>query len=323
VTLRVGLAGLGIHGQRYARHLLAGDVPGARLTAVCRADATRGEAFAGEHGLAFAPLVEELAALDGVDAVVLVLPPHLHAAAALACIAAGKPLLVEKPLAHDLAAARSVADAVTASGGWLMVGHTLRFDTVVQRLREEMPSLGAPRLLAINQRFEPTDRRWIDEPGPGGILLNTAVHGFDLLRYLTGCEPESISAECGRSVTERTDDEFAATIVMQPGKLMATIDNVRSTASRSGRIEVVGERGQLAADHVHRTLVRIDGRELTDLGPLPASATIPATLTAFVEALRVGAAPPIDVRDGLWAVRLAEGAAVAAAEGRRVALAEL
>jgi len=323
MPLGIGLAGLGIHGARYARHLIRGDVPGARLVAVCRRDETAGRSFADEHGLNYVREVGELALRPDVDAVVLVLPPDLHGPAALTVLCEGKPLLVEKPLAATRTAAVEVVETLERTAGWLMMGHTLRFDDVVRRLHDEVASLGALRLVAINQRFEPATRAWLDEPGPGGILLNTGVHGFDLLRFLTGLEASSITAVCSRSTTRRTDDGFAGTLCLDPGGVLATIDNVRSTDSRSGRIEIVGENGQLWGDHVHRTLVRVRGRETTDLGPVPPSATIPTTLEAFVRGVRDAAEPPIGAADGLAAVELVEAAELAAREGRRVKLDEI
>jgi len=69
--VRIGLAGLGIHGGRYAAHLLAGDVPGLSLGAVSRADAREGSIFALAHGIAFVNDPRELATVPGIDAVVV------------------------------------------------------------------------------------------------------------------------------------------------------------------------------------------------------------------------------------------------------------
>ena len=75
--IRIALAGLGVHGARYARHLLAGDVCGATLAAVCRSDLARGREFAARHGVAVEPDVGSLARRPDVDAVVLALRPDL------------------------------------------------------------------------------------------------------------------------------------------------------------------------------------------------------------------------------------------------------
>jgi myo-inositol 2-dehydrogenase / D-chiro-inositol 1-dehydrogenase len=321
-VLRLGLAGLGIHGLRYANHLLAGDVPGGCLAAVSRADADAGRDFAARHGVAFVPDPRELAAFPGLDAVIVVLRPDLHAPVAEACLEAGRPVLVEKPLATCVADARRIARLAERARAPLMVAHTLRFDAVVERMREALASLGPLRLMAINQRFDPAGRGWLDEPGPGGVLLNTAVHGLDLIRFLTGREVESVTAEVGRAETVRTEDQAAAVLRLEGG-VLATLDNCRATAGRSGRIEIAGDRGQLVGDHVHRTLVRYEGRRAENLGPVPQRPTVPEVLRRFVACVAEGAPVPVTARDGLAAVELAEAMRISAAEGRRVRVADL
>jgi len=318
--MNLGLAGVGIHGSRYADHLLAGDIGRARLTAICRHDADAGRRLASDRRLKFAATVAELAALDEVDAVVLVLPPDMHGAAALDVMRAGKAVYVEKPLASDVAQARAVVEFVEQHGGRAMVGHTLRFDPIVRRLREDLGELGRIQLVAINQRFEPTDRPWIDRPGPGGILLNTAVHGFDLLRHLTGCEARSIDARGGRRVTRETDDMFVCSMQLEPGAVLATLDNARCSDSRSGRIEIVGREGQLWADHIHRGYSRVSSRRSEEFGPIAAKPTIPLALQAFVDSCLDDQEFPVTAIDGMRAVQLAEAAARSIDEQRRVEL---
>lgn len=321
--LRLGLAGLGIHGSRYADHLLAGDIPGATLAAVSRQDRDAGARYAAEHGLVFAEDPRELAGLPGIDGVVLVLPPDLHPPAAEACLDAGRPVLVEKPLAADFRSATALAEKVEATGTPLMVGHTLRFDPVVLALRKELESIGPIRLLSLSQRFEPTVRGWIDVPGRGGAILNTGVHGFDLFRFLTGAEPTSVIAETASVVTRATEDEFACVVRLEPGGILASLDNARTTQGRSARIEVAGERGQIRGDHIHRWLHRVEGRNETDLGPVPAGVTVPEALKSFVEVVVHGSPPPITAWDGLAAVEVADACSLSARLGRRVGLDDL
>lgn len=316
--LRIGLAGLGVHGMRYARHLLDGQIDGAGLTAVCRKDREAGRRFADEHGVACAADVAELCGRSDVDAVILVLPPDRHAQAAVTCLESGRPVLVEKPLAASIGDAERVAEACQRTGTPLMVGQTLRFDDVVRRVAREAPSIGPLRQISIHQRFEPSGRPWLDRPGPGGILLNTGVHGFDLVRHLTGLEPVSVICEAGRSVTRETDDEFIAAFRLEPGHVMAVVDNARTTESRSGRIELIGRDGQIWGDHIHRTLCRVRGRERIDLGPVPDSPTIPRTIRSFVRCVVEGKRPEIDVGDGLATLRMIDAAGRAALTGRRV-----
>lgn len=321
--LRLGLAGLGVHGRRYAEHLLRGEVPGAQLVAVWRRDEVSGLAFAREHGLQFARSAEELAAMEGVDAVVAALPPDLHERVSRTAIASRRPLLVEKPLAASARSAREIVREARARGAFAMVAHTLRFDPLVRALREQVPSLGRLRLVAIHQRFEPSSRPWLDEPGRGGVALNTGVHCFDLLRFLTGAEPVSVAAETAAFETRRTEDGIAAAVRLEPGGLLATVDNCRATAGRSGGLEVVGQHGQLRADHVHRAIFRVEGREERAVAVVPPAPTVVKVLEAFVGALERGLPPPVSVEDGAIAVEVAEAALLSARLGRRVLLDEL
>ena len=151
--LRLGLAGLGIHGSRYARHLLRGDVPGARLVAVSRRDAREGHRFAEEHGLAFVPDPVQLASHPEVDAVAVALYPDLHAAVAGSALEQGKPALVEKPMAADVPSARALERRSVESGVPLMVAQTLRFNALVNAVRREVHSLGPIRLVSVGQHL--------------------------------------------------------------------------------------------------------------------------------------------------------------------------
>ena len=323
MSVRIGLAGLGVHGQRYAAHLLRGDVPGARLTVVSRRDEKAGRAFAAEHGLTYVGDPLELATHGDVDAVAVVLRPDLHAGLAEACLSARRPVLVEKPLAPDVTAARRLVESVERTGTPLMVGHTLRYDAVIRALERESADLGGVRLISLNQRFEPSARPWIDTPGCGGLFLNTGVHGFDLLRHLTGLEAVSVSATSCRALTQRTEDQFVATVTLGAGNVLATVDNTRSSMSRSGRIELIGATGQVWGDHIHRTLERVRGRERVDLGPVPALNTLPELLKDFVGGLAHNRPPAIDVHDGLASIEMVEAATLSARLGRPVTVAEL
>ena len=318
--MRIGLAGLGVHGIRYAEHLLRGEIEGAELVAVSRSDTLSGARFAQENGLAFVADPCELAAHPNVDALIAVLPPDLHPPVARAALSAGKPSLIEKPLAPDGASAHAIAAEVERTGTPLMVGQTLRFDPLVERIRQLAPELGPLRTISINQRFEPSDRPWLDRPGAGGIQLNTGVHGADLMRHLTGLEPASVLAESQRAETEKTDDGFLAVVRLEPGGVLASLDNTRATRSRSGRIELVGERGQLWGDHIHRTLQRVADRKIESEERIPAAPTIPRTLAAFVGALRADAPFPVTARDGAVAVEIVEAATRSAERGERVAV---
>jgi predicted dehydrogenase len=306
VALRFGLAGLGIHGIRYARHLLNGDVPGVELAAVSRADREAGAAFASGHGVDFVANVVDLATHPGLDAVVVSLRPDLHAPCALACLAAGRAVLVEKPLAHDLASARAVAERARETGVPLMVAHTQRFDPLVLRVREEIASLGPIRIVSMHQRFRPSPRAWFEDPAAGGVTRVIGVHGIDLIRFVTGAEIDTVRAMLGTAEFRGAEDQFVATMRLQPGAILATLDNSFAVGGPSVRLEVACEGGQVHADLIHRTLTRIAGREREELGPVAEVPTVAEALKAFARCVAEKAPVPISAEDGVEAVRWAE-----------------
>ena len=306
MALRIGLAGLGFHGTRYARHLLGGDIPGMELAAVSRADAVAGRAFAAEHGVAFVADPPDLAKHPGLDAVVIALRPDLHAPCVLACLDAGKPVLVEKPLAHDLASAEAIALRARETGVPLMVAQTQRFDPLVLRVREEIARLGPVRIVSMHQRFRPAPRPWFDDPVAGGVARVIGVHGLDLLRFVTGAEIVAVHARMARAESRRTDDQFVATLDLEPGAILATLDNSLVVGGASVRLEVACADGQVHADLIHRGLTRIAGRERVELGPVPEIPTVAEAMKVFARCIREKVPVPISAADGLEAVRWAE-----------------
>jgi predicted dehydrogenase len=314
--LGIGLIGLGTHGARYARHIVE-DLRDAALVAVCRRNRPEGEKLAAASGCAFYEDYHELVASSRVDAVVVAVPPTLHPAIAEAACRAGKPLLVEKPLATSLAEARHIAGMVSASGVRAMVAHTLRFDSTVQTVQAHVPEIGPVHALYLSQRFEPSPLAWLDrrtESG-GGIVLQTGVHSFDLLRFLTGCEVTRVWCRTAQIITRETEDSFVLTCQLTDPSLVAAIAGSRAVGGRTGLLELAGARGHLLADHVHGWVHLVRGPERLAL-PVPSPVpTVRETLGAFVRALREGTSFPISVEDGLRAVAIADAAYHSAERG--------
>ncbi|MFQ5803047.1 MAG: Gfo/Idh/MocA family protein [Candidatus Methylomirabilales bacterium] len=319
--IRFGLVGLGRHGSRYARHLLD-DLPEAELVAVCRQDTRAGREFAEAKGIAFYADYRKLLEDDRLNAVAVVVPPDLNAKICTAAVRRGLSFVVEKPLAHTLADAQRILKEAQGGNVKGLVAQTLRFDSVVQTLKTHLPMLGALHSVLIEQHFEPSPLPWLDEPGRGGIILHTGVHGFDLLRFLTGAEVVQVYCKSFARFTRRTEDGFSAILEMEPGPLQAVVTNLRTTLGRIGRIEVTGEKGILVGDHIHQSLHRIRGRETHPL-PLPSPVpTILECLKAFVTWLTHSVPPPVSLADGLRALAVVDACRRSAASGVSIAIEE-
>lgn len=315
-TVRFGLIGLGMHGMRYARHLMR-DIDGAQLYAVCRQDPARGAAFAREHNVRYYREYLDLLSDPKVEAVVVVTPPYLHERICTTAVTAGKAVLVEKPLACNTREAMNIVEATARAGGLLMVNHTLRFNTVVRALEDHLDAVGPIHTISMNQRLEPPQREWMDDfaRAGGGVILHTGVHMFDLLRYFSGDEVRRVYCETDRVLYETLEDTFVATLRLRRSKIRCVVDAARYTGGRSGRIEVVGEHGQLMGDHVHGYGLLIRDRRATPLEIPPPVNTIEEALRAFLHALQHQDAPPITALDGFQAVEIAEACYDSASSG--------
>jgi predicted dehydrogenase len=317
--LRIGLIGAGKHGSRYARHIVE-DLPQASLAAVCRRNRQEGEQLAATYGCAYYADYHSLLADSQIDAVAVVVPPTFHSAIVAAACQTGKHLLVEKPFATSVAEAHRMCERIAASGTRCMVAHTLRFNAVVQTMKAHLHAVAPLHSIYLSQRFEPSPLAWLDRKAEsgGGIVLHTGVHSFDLLRFLGGGEIEQVWCQTNKVFTKETEDNFAMTCSFSDSLLKGVVLGSRSTYSRCGLVEIVGEKGQLVGDHAHDFVYLLKGLVRTPLSVAPPVPTVRETLKAFVEGLQHGTSFPITVEDGLRAVAVAEACYRSAASGQTI-----
>ncbi len=305
VPIPIGLVGAGKHGERYLRHVVE-DVPDLRVALLCRRAEAAGRSQAARVGARYVADFRELAGSPEIEAVVTVAPPTLNLELVRVAARAGKALLLEKPLAPTLAEATEVCRL--AEGVPAMVAQTLRFNSVVRGVRAALDRLGEIHQVGLSQRFEPSRLAWLDDPreAGGGIVLHTGVHSFDLLRFLTGRDASSVFALTRSLVTRRTEDDFSAVFSFPGDRLTATVSGSRATASRSGAIEISGQRGQIYADHVFGQATLVTGLVRAPLAVGPEVPSVREVLRAFVAALRTGAAMPIPLEEGRRAVAMVD-----------------
>ncbi|MCI0342073.1 MAG: Gfo/Idh/MocA family oxidoreductase [Planctomycetales bacterium] len=305
----IGILGLGVHGTRYARHLLAGDVPGARLVAVQRRNRTEGEAFARrERGVRFHAEPEALLADPDVGLVIVTTPPDSHRTLAEAAGRRGIACLVEKPLARSRAEAEPLRGRPARGPGLLACAFPLRWNPVLRALRERLPEAGELLSLTLSLRQERhPPGSWRHDPAVagGGVLLDYGSHLVDLARWLTRLEILEARAALRRAPAEAAEDAFAASLALGPpggpARVIASCEGVSGTPLRTGRVEVVGTRGALVADFRGGSLSRPG-----DAAPIavpPGPAPLAGILAAAVAAAGGEALPDLPtVGDGLAAL---------------------
>ncbi|MCM1944904.1 Gfo/Idh/MocA family oxidoreductase [Streptomyces sp. G2] len=188
-TLRIALAGGGAFGAKHAAALKR--IEGVEVAAVVSSSLERAQKFAAEHGIGHAAgSLDEVLAMDDIDAVVLATPTQMHASQTLACLEAGKHVQVEIPLAESLADAEACVAAQERAGLVAMVGHTRRFNPSHQWIKRRVDagefSLQQMdvqtyffRRKNLNALGRP--RSWTDH-----LLWHHAAHTVDLFAHQAG-----------------------------------------------------------------------------------------------------------------------------------------
>jgi predicted dehydrogenase len=215
--LKVGVIGLGFFGSRHAR--VYHDHPAARLIGVADVDSTRVREVAGLTGARGFADYRELLALPGLQAVSICLPDRLHEAAAIAAAAAGKAILLEKPLAHSAAAARRIVDAVERHGVRLMIGHILRFDTRYVQVFDAAAEarLGEPiHLRAKRNGIRSVARRLGDS---SSILFYMGVHDIDAMQWIGRSKVTKVYAAKREVLGTGNEDALYAVLHFENGAI--------------------------------------------------------------------------------------------------------
>lgn len=254
-VLRVGVVGAGAMGSDHVR-TLAGSVPDARVTRVFDMDTARAKAVAGPVGAAAAASAEALIGDADVDAVVVASPDFTHADLVVACFAAGKPVLCEKPLALTAEDARRVVDAEVAIGRRLLqVGFMRRYDPGFTVLRRSVVDgeLGDVRLVHSVHRNASSSTSTDD----AGLVTGSMIHELDAIPWLLGDEITAVRVES--PVVAGFRDPQLATIWTRSG-VMATVEVfVNANYGYDVRCEVVGTLGSASLEPAATVSTRIAG----------------------------------------------------------------
>lgn len=213
--IRIGLIGAGgISGPHAAGYRKLAAEGMAEVVGVC--DSVGSLAAVRAHELS-APHVfsdyRDLLALD-VDAVDICLPHDVHAEVALAAIAQGKHVLVEKPVATTLEDAEHMIRAARAAGLILQVGHNERFDPQYQEMKRLLMEGAVGTVVSAradhNQDVRLPEAHWLRSAARsgGGALIGSGIHRVDLLRWFLGDVQEVYSVQ--RVLPERLEGEAVA-----------------------------------------------------------------------------------------------------------------
>lgn len=259
MTLNVGVIGTGNIGS-YHVHRLAHRVSGARVAVVFDIDADRAQQVAAGIGARVHP--EAAAVIDdpAVDAVVLASPGEMHAEQVLACVAAGKPVLCEKPLATTTQDCLKVLEAEVALGRRLVqIGFMRRFDPAYLRAKAVLDGgeIGEALLLHCVHR-NATVPDWFTR---AKALTDSVIHEVDTTRWLLGQEIAEVSFRAGRKAPQAEFQDPQMVGLRTSGDVLVDVESfVNCGYGYDVRCEIVGSRGLVSVENPAGGVVTTAGR---------------------------------------------------------------
>ena len=327
--------GLGSWGRRWAELVQVTD--GYEIAAVVDPDpASRAWAMETLRLPAEAIFAEPDAALrnGGVTAALITTPPETHRAVAETALMAGLHVLVEKPLATTLADAEAMAAAAEASGKTLMVSQNYRYTWTARAVREQILRGDAGELLGVRVRFRRDTRAQFREDDfryrmRHPLVLDMAIHHFDLLRAITGLEPLTVDARSWRVPdSPYTHDPACAALMTLTGGIPVIYDGDWAAHGRetswNGDWELTGSKGRLTWQDDTIALSRWGKEEVAPVPiiPEPTDGRI-GVLDAFADSLNRGSIAETDVRDNIQSLALTLGCVASIETGAPVEVARL
>lgn len=213
--------------------------PGHKVVVAASRTAANAQAFARDLGVPESADYAAAAAHPGIDAVYIATPPSLHEEHALMAIAAGKPVLIEKPFALDGAAAARIAEAARAANVFAMEAMWTRFLplTAVIRSRIDAGAIGAPR--AFHGAFWGAD---IPDPGAslydpargGGALMHRGVYPLSLAIHLLG--PVTEMQAMGQRGETGVDEDCALSLRHASGAISTLRASLRAAGPNTATV---------------------------------------------------------------------------------------
>lgn len=299
----------------------------------------RARELAAAHELALGTSdVDELLSHPGLEAVHVATPVATHADVAIAAARRGLHVLVDKPVATDLAEARAVRDAIAEAGVVGAVNYGRRFQETRDRLLQRVAEVaGPPRMVSIALVFDdhalPESRpfTWVQDAAlGGGRLQGYGVHDLDLLLAAFG-EVDSVAAATEVGVRERltpdgtpkavtAEDAYVILIRFRGGGLAHVSLTATARHKRGDVIEVHGSEGTVRLDADKCLHWGRAGEDLQVEGPLKADSkqAYARVARSFHSAIRTGAAPEPGLDEGLRVQALTDAVRRAHAERRWV-----
>jgi predicted dehydrogenase len=344
----VGLIGSGFVSAIHLEALRR--VPGAHVVAVASPSPGHAEALAGERGIPhhFTDY-RQLLDLKDIDLVVLGIPNDLHCEATCRAAEAGKHVVVEKPMALNVAECDRMIAACERAGVILGYAEELCFTPKYLRLKQliDEGALGRIYLVKQSEKHDGPHAGWFFDTrrSGGGVTFDMGCHAIEFFRWLLGGVASGVKARI-QSVYARMatyvhadktdgDDEAILLLDFEGGALGMAEESWNKPGGMDDRAEVFGSEGQAYADLLHGNALRAFSRRGYGYAVEKAGSTVgwsfpiyeeiwnygfPQEMEHFVTCVRRGEQPSENGHDGRAVVEAIHALYASAAQGRRIHL---
>lgn len=333
MTVRFVVLGCGRIGKMHAEYLHR-RVAGAEVVGVFDVYGEAAAAVAADLGVPAVGSLDDALALDA-DAVAICTSTDTHVDCMVAAAQAGRAIFCEKPISLDVAEVDRGLAAVEAAGVPLHIGFNRRFDPSHKAVADAVAhgAVGDVEVVNITSRDPaPPPISYIEVSG--GIFNDMAIHDFDMARYVTGSEVETVYA-LGRvrvdpAIGEAGDVDTAVIVLTHENGALTTIDiSRRASYGYDQRVEAFGSKGMAQSGNHHD----FNAVLATDQGyrqpPLQNffleryTASYLDQWAAFVDAVEHGTPTPITGADGRAPLVIGMAAKKSMDEGRPVPISEI
>jgi predicted dehydrogenase len=329
--LRVGIIGAGQAGERHAVGFAATE--GATLVGIADVVETRASELASRFGAkAFTDWREMLSA--SLDILVVSLPHNMHVEPALVAAEHGVHVLMEKPLATTLEDGKTILEACKSAGVKLTISFVHRFREELRLARRWLDEgqLGHPQILRETMNGQRGNHlpKWVTQKAVagGGVLMYSAIHGLDRLRWLAGSEVVSVTAQTRQYSTDSEVEDGVVALLNFASSATATLcANAPAYRAQPAHwdTEIYGDKGmlrvrtrqwaELSNDHCNE---HVDTEKFSN--EQGAHYNFARQAKEFVTAIREDREPLITSEDGLKSLELALAIYRSAETGQSVSL---
>lgn len=297
------------------------------------------EEFGAQYAFA---TVEEVLALDEIDAVYIATPVFCHKEQAMAAAKAKKHILLEKPMGLSVAESTEIAEFCKAQGVKLGVGLMMRFSGYHQKMKELVAAGTIGDIVSMRGQLTcwypeiPGNWRQDKARSGGGALMDMGIHCIDLLQYISGTEAETVTCFAQNQTFNYSADDSAALLMKMKSGATAFVDanfNIPDNAAKC-RLEFYGTCGSILAEGTI-SQVETGTIELTvsddsacynaqqnreDANDTKSVEVVTGNMyekeiSAFANAILTDSEPVITAEDGIFVQKIVETAYLASEEG--------